>query len=58
MVAHQFPTAGIVLPVKKQEVISKIMDENERRATHFDIDDIAWLEQSDKPLGVATRLGI
>lgn len=58
VVAHRFPTTGITLPENKQEAINKIMEENEWQAKNFNVDDTAWLKQSDKPLGVTASLGI
>jgi len=40
------------LPENKQEVINEIMDENEWQTKNFNIDNVAWLKQSDKTLGV------
>ncbi|KIW36021.1 uncharacterized protein PV06_11676 [Exophiala oligosperma] len=58
VVVHRFPTEGISLPENKQEVIHRIMEENEMQARNTTISDIAWLKQSDKPLGVSASLGL
>ena len=58
VVVHRFPTAGVSLPGQKQQVIDKIMEENDWSDKGFAIEDVAWLQQSGKALGVTASLGI
>jgi hypothetical protein len=58
VVVHRFPTDGITLPETKHDVINQIMEENEMQTRNYNINDIAWLKQSDKPLGVTASLGM
>jgi uncharacterized protein YoxC len=58
VVVHRFPTDRITLPNNKHDIINQIMEENEMQTRNFNIDDIAWLKQSDKPLGVTASLGL
>ena len=58
MVAHRFPTRDIDLENHKQETISKILEENDLSPKGFQIDDMRWLKQEDKPLGAMASLGI
>lgn len=48
----------IALPANKQEAIKKMMEENKWVTKGFKEDDVAWLKQSDKTLGVTASLGI
>lgn len=58
VVVHRFPTAGIKLPEQKEQVINKIVEENDWHDKGFAVEDIAWLKQSEKPLGMTASLGI
>ena len=42
----------------KQQVIDKIMEENDMKTKDFKIDDIRWFKPEDKPLGMMASLGI
>ena len=58
VVAYRFPTTGMDLDNNKQQVIDKIMEENDMKTKDFKIDDIRWFKPEDKPLGMMASLGI
>lgn len=58
VVVHRFPTAGIKLAEQKQQVMDKVMEDNDWRDKGFAVEDIAWLQQSGKTLGMTASLGI
>jgi len=58
VVVHRFPTAAINLPEQKEQVVHKIMEGDDWRDKGFAVDDIAWLEHSDKALGITASLRI
>ena len=58
VVAHRFPTTGMDLDNNKQQVIDKIMEENDMKTKDFKIDDIRWFKPAEKPLGMMASLGI
>ena len=58
VVVHRFPTAGINLPEQKEQVVHKIMEENDWCDKGFVVEDIAWLKQSEKALGMTASLGM
>lgn len=58
VVVHRFPTAGIDLVEQKQQVVDKTMNENDWHDKGFAVEDIAWLQQSGKALGITASMGI
>ena len=58
VVVHRMPTEGLQSLENKKEAIGQIMEENDMTAKGYCIDDIAWLKNKDKPLGVSASLGI
>jgi hypothetical protein len=53
VVTRRFPIEGIHLEDDKQQVIDKIMEDNDKPSRNFKIDDVRWLKAEDKAVGVA-----
>ena len=58
VVAHRFPAAGINHDENKQQVIDKILEENDMATKDIKIDDIRCLKPEGKALGVMASPGI
>lgn len=58
VVVHRTPTNEVPLLEDKEESIAKITQENYLSSKGFHIEEIAWLEKRDSPLGAAASLGI
>jgi hypothetical protein len=58
VVVHRFPTDGITLPENKQDVIHQIMEENDMQTKKNNNSDVAWLKQSDDPLGICVARNV
>ena len=58
VVAHRFSTAGMNLEENKQQVIDKIIEENNMATKDFKIDDVRWLKPEDTALGSMASLRI
>jgi hypothetical protein len=57
-VVHRILTDNFLLLENKKVGINKIIEENEMESKGFQISQIAWLRQKDKPAGKHRLLGI